>query len=70
MAGKKVGVVKSFDEKRGDGLIEADGSNFRVHYDDIDLPGYAVLESGQIVEFDVDVKAKQTARNVRPAGAA
>jgi len=54
MAIEKTGYVKWFNEKRGFGYIAADdGAEFKVHYSQIQLPGYAVLESGQFVRFEV-----------------
>jgi len=69
-------MVTSFNEKRGVGYIsctdDLSNSVYVVKQPDIDLPGYAVLESGQLVDFDVvDVTPGQnsdapTAQNVRP----
>lgn len=72
---KKTGMVTAFNEKRRVGYIVSDESPdadmYVVHQKDIDLPGYAVLESGQLVEFEVadDVSGddgEPVAENVRP----
>jgi cold shock CspA family protein len=60
---KKIGVVKSFNEKRGVGFIKDGKDEFTVHYSDIELPGYANLESGQFVEFEA---SDGDAKKVRP----
>lgn len=64
---RKTGVVKSFNEKRGQGLIRAhdDGRDFVVLGRDIGLPGYAVLRPGQFVEFDAPPTGEE-AKNVQP----
>jgi cold shock CspA family protein len=63
----KTGVVKSFNEKRGEGLIRAhdDGRDFVVRGGDIDLPGYAVLRAGQFVTFEAPPTG-EVAKNVQP----
>ena len=65
---KKTGTVKWFNEKRGFGFISSDdGEDFEVGYDQIQLPGYAVLESGQFVEFEIPLEGSTIAENVSPA---
>ena len=53
-AARRTGTVKWFNEKRGLGCITtSDGDEFTVGYDQIGLPGYAVLETGQFVNFEI-----------------
>ncbi len=49
------GRVKRFDEKKGYGFIEVEGStqDVFVHYSDIVGEGFRTLSPGDIVEFDL-----------------
>ena len=54
-----VGIVKWFSPNRGYGFIaEADGKDLFVHYSAIESKGYRLLESGDVVEYEV-VKNKE-----------
>lgn len=59
------GTVTAFNEKKGVGYISSGDDTFVVRSEDIDLPGYAVLESGQIVEFEATAGG-EPAQNVKP----
>jgi len=60
------GRVKWFDDSKGYGFIEVDGSNdVFVHYSEIQGTGHRSLMEGQEVEFDVKQGPKgQQAANV------
>ena len=46
------GTVKWFNAEKGFGFITVTGgSDVFVHYSNIDMPGFRVLEEGQTVEF-------------------
>jgi CspA family cold shock protein len=49
------GTVKWFDNKKGYGFIETDGSgeDVFVHYSALQSEGFKTLEEGQRVSFDV-----------------
>jgi len=48
------GTVKWFNAEKGYGFITApDGQDVFVHYSNIEMSGYRVLEEGQAVEFSV-----------------
>jgi CspA family cold shock protein len=50
------GRVKRFDEKKGYGFIEVEGSEGRdifVHYSDIESDGFKTLTPGDVVEFEL-----------------
>ena len=62
------GVTKWFDKKKGYGFVTSDdGKDFFIHFSNISMEGYKVLEKGQKVRFEVkpDVKGPQ-AVNVSP----
>jgi cold shock CspA family protein len=48
----KSGTVTTFNKKRGVGYISSGGDDYVVRSEDIDMPGWAALESGQFVEFE------------------
>ena len=53
------GVVKWFDVAKGFGFITVDdGQDVFVHYSNIDMSGFRVLEEGQAVEFTVGAGQK------------
>jgi CspA family cold shock protein len=63
------GKVKWFNDKKGFGFIVPDdgGAELFVHYSDIQSQGYARLEEGQSVEFEVGEGRKgPCAKNVVP----
>lgn len=63
------GTVKWFNAEKGYGFITlADGSqDVFVHYSNIEMSGFRVLEEGQAVEFDVGTGQKgPQAEAVRP----
>ena len=49
------GTVRWFNGKKGFGFIVPDdgGENLFVHHSEIKTTGYATLEEGQKVEFDI-----------------
>ena len=49
------GTVKWFDSKKGFGFIVPDdgGKELFVHHSDIETDGFANLDDGQAVEFEV-----------------
>ena len=48
------GTVKWFNAEKGFGFITVDdGQDVFVHYSNIDMSGFRVLEEGQAVEFTV-----------------
>ncbi|GAA1740114.1 cold-shock protein [Microbacterium paludicola] len=63
------GTVKWFNAEKGYGFITvADGSqDVFVHYSNIEMSGFRVLEEGQAVEFNVGTGQKgPQAEAVRP----
>ena len=53
------GTVKWFNAEKGYGFITADdGQDVFVHYSNIDMTGFRVLEEGQKVEFTVGTGQK------------
>jgi oligopeptidase B len=65
---KKSGTVDWFNESRGLGIIKDDeGIRYEVGFDQIALPGYAVLESGDGVDFEIDQEGGSI-ENVLPVG--
>ena len=53
------GTVKWFNAEKGFGFITVDdGQDVFVHYSNIDMSGFRVLEEGQAVEFVVGAGAK------------
>lgn len=45
------GIVKWFDEKKGFGFIESNGSDYFAHFKAIKQQGFKTLVEGQKVEF-------------------
>jgi CspA family cold shock protein len=67
------GTVKWFDNEKGFGFIEIEGSeeDAFVHYSDIEMDGFATLKEGQKVSYELQHSEKgPKAVNVQPAGAA
>jgi CspA family cold shock protein len=63
------GTVKWFDSKKGFGFIIPDdgGKELFVHHSDIETDGFANLDDGQAVEFEVgEGKKGPCAQNVKP----
>jgi CspA family cold shock protein len=63
------GIVKWFNEKKGFGFIAPDegGEDLFVHHSEIKTSGFATLEEGQRVEFEVgEGKRGPCATNVIP----
>ena len=63
------GIVKWFNAEKGFGFITVDdgGQDVFVHYSNIDMTGFSVLEEGQLVEFTVGAGQKgPQAEAVRP----
>lgn len=59
MAGTTRGTVKWFNAEKGFGFITVDGGeDVFVHYSNIEMSGFRVLEEGQAVEFVVGVGQK------------
>jgi CspA family cold shock protein len=64
------GIVKWFNAKKGFGFITPDdgGEDLFVHFSEIKMDGYAVLEEGQKVQFEIGQGKKgPCATNVIPA---
>ena len=62
------GRVKRFDEKKGYGFIEMEGTgqDIFVHYSDVEGEGFKTLSPGDLVEFEAVEGAKGLkAQNVR-----
>jgi CspA family cold shock protein len=61
------GVVKWFNDKKGYGFIaDEEGTDFFVHYQDIQGDGFKTLQENDNVEFDVGEGEKgPKALNVR-----
>lgn len=47
----QAGYVKWFNPRAGYGFIASNGSEYFIHYKNIDMSGYKKLEPGQSVEF-------------------
>jgi CspA family cold shock protein len=62
------GTVKFFNNEKGFGFISREGGDdVCVHYSNIAGEGFASLDEGQAVEFDVAPGRKgEEAQNVRP----
>lgn len=63
------GTVKWFNSDKGFGFIAPDdgGKDLFVHHSDIKTSGYATLDEGQKVEFDIGEGQKgPCAKNVVP----
>lgn len=52
------GTVKWFNAEKGFGFITAEGQDVFVHYSNIEMSGFRVLEEGQTVEFTVGTGQK------------
>lgn len=53
------GTVKWFNAEKGYGFITSgDGQDVFVHYSNIEMSGFRVLEEGQAVEFTVGTGQK------------
>lgn len=67
------GTVKWFDNEKGFGFIEIEGSeeDAFVHYSDIEMDGFATLQEGQKVSYELQHSEKgPKAVDVQPVGAA
>ena len=63
------GTVKWFDANKGFGFIELEGSedDAFVHHSDIEMEGFATLEEGQRVSYELtDSEKGPRAVNVKP----
>ncbi len=63
------GTVKWFDDNRGYGFIAPDdgGEDVFVHYSAVDMAGFATLDEGQRVTFEMEQSDKgPRAANVVP----
>lgn len=63
------GTVKWFNATKGFGFITPDegGSDLFVHHSDINVSGYATLDEGQSVDYEVGEGQKgPCAKNVTP----
>ena len=52
------GTVKWSNAEKDFGFITAEGQDVFVHYSNIDMTGFRVLEEGQTVEFTVGTGQK------------
>lgn len=65
----KTGTVKWFNNAKGYGFINADGSDedLFAHFSNIEMDGYKTLKAGQSVVFDIKQENKgYHAINIRP----
>ena len=65
------GTVKWFDNEKGFGFIEIEGSeeDAFVHYSDIEMDGFATLKEGQRVSYELQHSEKgPKAVDVQPVG--
>ena len=63
------GTVKWFSDSKGYGFVTPDdgGNDLFVHHSEVKVSGYASLQEGQQVEFEVgEGKKGPCATNVRP----
>ncbi|WP_292831108.1 cold shock domain-containing protein [Microbacterium sp.] len=59
MSAQTRGTVKWFNAEKGFGFITIDGGeDIFVHYSNIEMNGFRVLEEGQAVEFTVGAGQK------------
>lgn len=59
MSEREQGSVKWFSKNKGYGFIQREnGSDIFVHYSNINIEGFKVLEDGQEVEFGVGSNEK------------
>ena len=59
MSASTHGTVKWFNAEKGFGFITVEGGqDVFLHYSNIDMSGFRVLEEGQAVEFVVGAGAK------------
>ncbi len=66
----ETGTVKWFSSEKGFGFItpDGDGADLFVHHTEVKVTGYASLEDGQKVSFEVGSGPKgPCAKNVTPA---
>lgn len=62
-----IGKVKWFNDAKGFGFIEREGTEIFVHYTAIQNEGHKTLKEGQDVEFDLyDGPKGPQAQNVTP----
>lgn len=64
------GTVKWFDSKKGFGFITPDdgSDDLFVHHSEIQVEGYATLDDGQKVDYEIgEGKKGPCAKNVSPA---
>ena len=69
MSGKMTGIVKWFNADKGFGFItpEDGGKDLFVHHSEIQTDGYATLNDGQQVEYEIGEGQKgPCATNVVP----
>lgn len=63
-----VGKVKWFNNEKGFGFVMANGTDYFVHFKEIQKDGYKSLKEGEAVQFVPDTSPKgMIARNVQPA---
>ena len=63
------GTVKFFDKQKGWGFIAGDdGTDYFVHYSNLNVPKYKSLDTDDIVDFEVgaDKNGREQAVNVTP----
>lgn len=45
------GTVKSFNDAKGYGFVEANGQDYFIHFKEINMPGFKTLKEGDKVSF-------------------
>ena len=58
MSDRESGIVKWFNEKKGFGFIDQDGTDIFVHYRDIKGDGFKTLYENEAVSFLKDTSDK------------
>lgn len=54
----QIGTVKWFNESKGFGFIESQGTDYFVHFRAIKSDGFKTLKQDQRVEFKAEMSAK------------
>jgi len=66
-SGRSKGTVKFFNKEKGWGFIDCNGENLFLHFKQIKMDGFKVLNAGEQVTFDAEQGPRgPLAKNVRP----